>query len=122
MTEVTNSNNEVNRGDIVWVDFKGCYGNIQGGVRPALILQNNKGNHYSPTVILCTLTTKSKKLGQPTHILAKKEETGLPQDSVIQLENIQTVNKFQILKFAGKATDNIIQKVDNAIKVSLSLA
>ncbi len=120
MTEVAKRNN-VSRGDIIWVDFKDYYGNVQGGIRPALVLQNNKGNHYSPTVILCTLTTKNKKLSQPTHILASKEETGLPQDSIIQLENIQTVNKFQIIKFAGKLKDEILQQVNNAIKVSLSL-
>lgn len=112
---------DISRGDIVWVDFNNYYGNIQGGVRPALILQNNKGNKFSPTVILCTLTTQSKKLNQPTHILAKKEDTGLPKDSVIQLENIQTVNKFQIIKCAGRVTKNILNQVNNAIKISLSV-
>ncbi len=120
MTEVANKY-DVARGDIIWVDFKDYYGNVQGGIRPALVLQNNKGNRYSPTVILCTLTTKNKKLNQPTHILASKDETGLPQDSVIQLENIQTVNKFQIIKFAGRLTNNLLQQVNSAIKVSLSL-
>ena len=112
----------IHRGDIVWVDFSNFNGNLQNGVRPALILQNDKGNIYSPTVILCTLTTKMKKLNQPTHILATKENTGLPKDSIIQLENIQTVNKFQIVSIIGKINNKVLSKVDDAIRLSLALA
>lgn len=113
---------QVSRGDIVWVAFNNDYnGHIQGGTRPAIILQNNKGNHYSPTVIVSTITTKQKKSNMPTHVFASKQDTGLPSDSTIQLESIMVVNKSQIVQSVGKAKQALLDKVNNALRISLAI-
>ena len=118
--KVTTKDN-VKRGNIVLVDFGDYYGSIQGGVRPAIILQNNMGNYYSPTVILAKITSQNKKENLPTHIPIAKDGTGLRKDSVILLEQIMTVNKFQIIKNIGQAKQSTLDEVNNAFKISLAL-
>ena len=111
----------INRGDIVWVDFGEYNGSIQGGIRPAIVLQNNMGNYHSPTVIVAKITSQHKKENLPTHIPVRSNETGLRKDSVILLEQIMTINKFQVLKNIGQAANSALKRVDNAAKISLAL-
>ena len=93
--------NEVFWGDIVMCDFGASYGCEQGGRRPALVVQNDVGNKYSPTVIVCPITTKSKK-SLPTHIVVTPQETGLREISTILFEQVRSVDKTRIKLQDGK--------------------
>ena len=111
----------ISRGDIVWVDFGEYNGSIQGGIRPAIVIQNNIGNYHSTTIIVAKITSQNKKENLPTHIPVRKNETGLRKDSVILLEQIFTINKFQVLKNIGQAASSALERVDNAARISLAL-
>ncbi|MBR3809178.1 MAG: type II toxin-antitoxin system PemK/MazF family toxin [Clostridia bacterium] len=110
----------VKRGDIYYVDFDLMIGSVQAGMRPVVVIQNDTGNKHSTTLIVATITSKSeKKRKMPTHIVINIE--GLSKESIIQLEQITTIDKQQILKFVGTIPSSIMEEVDNAIKISLGL-
>ena len=88
------------RGDIYLVDLGEHRGNIQGGVRPVINIQNNSGNFFGPTLIVVPLTTELKKLGQPTHYVIEKQR-GLNETSMSEAEQIVTINKCQVFKYLG---------------------
>lgn len=113
---------KVKRGDIIMVRLYG-HGNIQEGFRPAIIVQNNAGNRFSPTTIVVPLTSKIKQTSQPTHELIRTEDTeGLREDSMALCEQIVTINKTDITKKIGIITNQqIMNNVSRACAVSLAL-
>ena len=119
--EVNNVSRIVKRGDIFYIDC-GVQENssVQGGVRPCIVIQNNRGNRYSPVVIVAVITSKINKTKLPTHVLIGKE-CGLDTDSVILLEQIRPIDKNKLGTYLGKATSSIIDKVDKAIQISLEV-
>jgi len=111
----------VKRGDIYYADLSPVVGSEQGGVRPVLIVQNDVGNRYSPTVIAAAITSKMGKTRLPTHIDVYAEKVGLAKDSVILLEQIRTIDKKRLGEKMGHLDDEVMQAVDNAISVSFGL-
>ena len=109
------------RGDIYYADMKPYVGSEQGGIRPVVVIQNNQGNYYAPTIIVATITSRAdKKLGQPTHFLIKKN-AALTKPSVVQLEQLFTIDKHRVQRYLGKLTQRELRLVDQALTVSLSL-
>ena len=114
--------NSVKRGDIFYADLSPVVGSEQGGVRPVLIIQNDTGNRYSPTVIAAAITSQTGKAKLPTHIdLPVEESCGLSRDSVVLLEQVRTLDKRRLREHMGKLDDTVMKKVDNAIAVSFGL-
>ena len=107
------------RGDIYFVRLDNRTGSEQSGTRPAVILQNDVGNSCSPTLIVATLTSKTeKKATQPTHCLVEPE--GL-EPSIVQAEQIFTIDKSRVKRFVGHLTPEEMGRVDDAVKISLAL-
>lgn len=111
---------QIMRGDIYYAKLGKKVGSVQGKIRPVVVLQNNKGNKHSPTLIVATITSKSrKKHSLPTHVVFRMDD--LPFESVVQLEQITTIDKKQLLNFVNQMPEPAMKRVDEAIKVSLSL-
>ena len=119
--KLSNVNLEIKRGDLYYADLSPVVGSEQGGVRPVLIIQNNIGNKYSPTVIIAAITSQINKAKLPTHIEISANEYGLNKDSVILLEQIRTIDKKRIREKIGCLDDNVMLKVDNGLQISLGL-
>ena len=111
----------VKRGDIYYADLSPVVGSEQGGLRPVLIIQNDVGNRYSPTVIAAAITSRMSKTRLPTHIDIYADKAGLAKDSVILLEQIRTLDKRRLKEKMGHLDDDAMQRVDNAIAVSFGL-
>lgn len=112
----------IKRGDIFYADLSPVVGSEQGGLRPVLIVQNDVGNKYSPTVIAAAITSQMTKTRLPTHIDVYAENFGLSRDSVILLEQIRTIDKRRLREKMGHIDDGLMQKVNDAISVSFGLA
>ena len=113
---------EVVRGDIFIADLDPVVGSEQGGVRPVLIIQNDTGNRYSPTVIAAAITSQTGKARLPTHIdLPVDQNCGLSRDSVILLEQVRTLDKKRLRERMGHVEERVMSRVDNAIAVSFGL-
>ncbi len=112
----------VKRGDIFYADLSPVVGSEQGGLRPVLIVQNDIGNKYSPTVIAAAITSKLDKAKLPTHIDVYAEEFGLSKNSVVLLEQIRTLDKRRLREKMGHLDDVLMQRVNDAITVSFGLA
>ena len=113
------SNWKFQRGDIYFVKLEAGVGSEQNGARPVVILQNDVGNIYSPTLIVAALTSKTdKKVTQATH--CQVEEDGL-KPSIVQAEQIFTIDKSRVLKFVGHLSPENMRRVDDAVKISLAL-
>ena len=111
----------IKRGDIFYADLSPVVGSEQGGVRPVLIVQNDIGNKFSPTVICAAITSQINKAKLPTHVELKAEEQGLSKDSVVLLEQVRTVDKRRLREKVGVLDDDLIIKVDMALGVSIGL-
>ncbi len=111
----------VKRGDIYYADLSPVVGSEQGGLRPVLIVQNDVGNKYSPTVIAAAITSQIGKNRMPTHIEVLADNFGLAKDSVILLEQIRTIDKQRLKEKMGHLDDSIMKKVNDAIGVSFGL-
>ncbi|NLV51339.1 MAG: type II toxin-antitoxin system PemK/MazF family toxin [Clostridiales bacterium] len=111
----------VRRGDIYYADLSPVIGSEQGGMRPVLIVQNDTGNKYSPTVIAAAITSQINKAKLPTHIELGAKNYGLSRDSVILLEQIRTIDKRRLKEKMGKLDDRLMNRVDDAIAVSFGL-
>lgn len=111
----------VKRGDIFYADLSPVVGSEQGGVRPVLVIQNDVGNKYSPTVIVAAITSQINKAKLPTHIEIAGDEYGLSKDSVVLMEQIRTIDKKRLKEKIGHMDDNICSKIDEALKVSFDL-
>ena len=108
------------RGDIYLANLNPFKGSEQGGTRPVLVLQNNDGNFYCPTLIVAPITTKLKKLNMPTHCCFEKVR-GLPEPSMVSLEQIKTIDKSRVQKYLGKMTREQMREVEDAIRESLGM-
>ena len=111
----------IKRGDIYYADLSPVVGSEQGGLRPVLIVQNDIGNKYSPTVIAAAITSRMSKTKLPTHIDIYASEVGLAKDSVVLLEQIRTLDKRRLREKMGHLTPSVMQKIDTAISVSFGL-
>ena len=111
----------IRRGDIFYADLSPVIGSEQGGLRPVLIVQNDVGNRYSPTVIAAAITSKMGKAKMPTHIDVSAPDVGLAKDSVILLEQIRTLDKQRLKEKMGHLDDATMRVVNNAIQVSFGL-
>lgn len=110
---------EIKRGDIYYADLSPVVGSEQGGVRPVLIIQNDIGNKYSPTVIVCAITSQLTKAKLPTHIELASKEYNLPKDSVCLLEQIRTLDKRRLQEKISYIGGQKMKEVDRAILISL---
>lgn len=111
----------IKRGDIYYADLSPVVGSEQGGVRPVLIVQNDIGNKYSPTVIAAAVTSQINKAKLPTHIEISAQEYGLIKDSVILLEQVRTIDKKRLREKIGHLDSNLMVRVDEALQVSFGL-
>ncbi|MGY6281055.1 type II toxin-antitoxin system PemK/MazF family toxin [Faecalibacterium prausnitzii] len=111
------------RGDIYYADMEPHIGSEQGGTRPVVVLQNDIGNRYAPTLIVATVTSRTeKKRYQPTHVLIA-HNTAFEKPSVVQLEQkIFTIDKSRIQRFLGRITQNEMQEIEKGVVSSLALA
>ena len=112
----------VKRGDIFYADLSPVVGSEQGGLRPVLIIQNDVGNRYSPTVIAAAITSKMDKTKLPTHIDVFAERVGLAKDSVILLEQVRTLDKRRLKEKMGHLDEEMMNMVNAAIAVSFGLS
>jgi mRNA interferase MazF len=111
----------VKRGDIFYADLSPVVGSEQGGIRPVIILQNDIGNKYSPTIIIAAITSQINKAKLPTHVEISSEEYGLNKDSVVLLEQIRTLDKKRLKEKIGHMTEGDMKKVDTALLISVGL-
>ena len=111
----------IKRGDIFYADLRPVIGSEQGGIRPVIILQNDAGNRYSPTVICAAITSKINKAKLPTHVPLDGRKCELEKDSVILLEQIRTIDKQRLKEFVCHIDPDMMKNVDQAIRVSLEL-
>ena len=109
------------RGDVFYADLRPVVGSEQGGVRPVLIIQNDVGNKYSPTVICAAITSKLNKAKLPTHIELEAKKYGLVKDSVILLEQLRTIDKQRLKDKVCHLDSDIMKRVNNSLLVSLEL-
>ena len=116
-----NTNLDIKRGYLYYADLSPVVGSEQGGVRPVLIIQNDIGNKYSPTVIVAAITSQINKAKLPTHIEISAHEYGLNKDSVILLEQIRTIDKKRLREKNGCLDKDMMLKVDNSLQISLGL-
>ena len=112
----------VKRGDIYYADLSPVVGSEQGGVRPVLIIQNDTGNRYSPTVIAAAITSQTGKAKLPTHIdLPVDHSCGLSRDSIVLLEQVRTLDKHRLKEKMGRLGPEAMSRVDRALSVSFGL-
>ena len=109
----------IKRGELYYADLSPVVGSEQGGIRPVLVVQNDVGNKYSPTVIAAAVTSKINKAKLPTHIELPCNSYGLQKDSVILLEQIRTLDKRRLKERIGELNENTMTRVDKAILISL---
>ncbi|MBQ6420677.1 MAG: type II toxin-antitoxin system PemK/MazF family toxin [Clostridia bacterium] len=111
----------VRRGDIFYADLSPVVGSEQGGTRPVLIIQNDLGNRYSPTVIAAAITSRKYKAELPTHIRVSAAESGLTQDSIVLLEQVRTLDKTRLREHMGTLPAGDMRRVNQALSVSFGL-
>jgi mRNA interferase MazF len=111
----------IRRGDIYYADLSPVIGSEQGGVRPVLIVQNNVGNRFSPTVIAAAITSQRAKANLPTHIMLNAQTTGLAKDSVVLLEQVRTIDKHRLKERMGRLDNTSMTQVDQALSISFGL-
>ncbi len=111
----------IKRGDIFYADLSPVIGSEQGGVRPILVVENDVGNKYSPTVIAAAITSKINKAHLPTHIELDSKEFGLTKESVILLEQIRTIDKIRLKEKIGHLDDDRMKAVNEALNISFGL-
>ena len=111
----------VKRGDIYYANLSPVVGSEQGGHRPVLVIQNDVGNKYSPTVIVVAITSQISKGKLPTHVEISSRYSNLEKDSVILLEQLRTIDKRRLKEKVTHLSDEVMGMIDEAIKVSLGL-
>lgn len=112
----------IRRGELYFADLDPVVGSEQGGRRPVLILQNDTGNRFSPTVIVAALTTRTEKARLPTHILVRAHQCGLDRDSVILLEQLRTVDKRRLGARLGVLPASVLREAERALRISLGVS
>ena len=111
----------VKRGELYFADLSPVVGSEQGGVRPILVVQNDIGNKYSPTIIAAAITSKINKAKLPTHIELSSKEYGLEKDSVVLLEQIRTIDKTRLKEKIGEITEEKMSQINKAMLISLGV-
>lgn len=111
----------IKRGDIYYADLSPVVGSEQGGIRPVLIVQNNVGNKFSPTVIAAAITSQQSKANLPTHIPLNADTSGLARNSVVLLEQVRTIDKKRLKEKMGSIDERSMNAVNNAISISFGL-
>ena len=112
----------IKRGEIYYADLSPVVGSEQGGMRPVLIVQNDVGNKFSPTVIAAAITSQKDKAKLPTHISLPCGETGLARDSVVLLEQVRTLDKKRLREKMGKLDEPSMGQIDRALSISFGLS
>jgi mRNA interferase MazF len=112
---------DVKRGYIFYADLSPVVGSEQGGIRPVLVIQNDVGNRYSPTVIVAAITSQIDKAKLPTHVEVSAADYNLEKDSVILLEQIRTIDKQRLEKKITELDERLMRKVDEALRISIGL-
>ncbi len=110
----------IKRGDVFYADFDPAVGSEQGGVRPAVVVQNNVGNMHSPTVIVAPITSKLSKSTLPTHVLLPAQSCGLPQDSMVLLEQVRVLDKTRLRERIG-ALSSGFEQINHGLTVSFGI-
>lgn len=111
----------VKRGDVFFADLSPVVGSEQGGVRPVLVIQNDIGNRFSPTVIVAAITAQIQKAKLPTHVEINAEQHGFDRDSVILLEQIRTIDKQRLTDKITHLDEAMMRKVNDSLQISLGL-
>ena len=111
----------VKRGQIYLANLSPVVGSEQGGLRPVLVVQNNKGNRYSPTVIVAAITSQTGKHKLPTHIPLEDSKFGLRKDSIILLEQVRTIDRSRLKEYIGRVDNLLLGQVDRALAVSFGM-
>ncbi|GLY11792.1 MULTISPECIES: type II toxin-antitoxin system PemK/MazF family toxin [Bacillaceae] len=111
----------VKRGDVYFADLSPVVGSEQGGVRPVLVVQNDIGNRFSPTIIVAAITAQIQKAKLPTHVEIDAKRYGFERDSVILLEQIRTIDKQRLTDKITQLDEEMMEKVDEALQISLGL-
>jgi len=111
----------VKRGDMFYADLSPVVGSEQGGVRPVLVIQNDIGNKFSPTVIIAAITSQINKAKLPTHVEINAQEYGIQKDSVILLEQVRTIDKKRLREKIGHLDDKLMEQVNDALSISFGL-
>ncbi|MBB6633496.1 type II toxin-antitoxin system PemK/MazF family toxin [Cohnella thailandensis] len=111
----------VKRGDVFYADLSPVVGSEQGGVRPVLVIQNDIGNRFSPTVIVAAITAQIQKAKLPTHVEIDSKLHGLDRDSVVLLEQIRTIDKQRLTDKITHLDEEMMRKVDDALLISVGL-
>ncbi|MBM4765385.1 type II toxin-antitoxin system PemK/MazF family toxin [Bacillus sp. B15-48] len=111
----------VKRGDVYFADLSPVVGSEQGGVRPVLVIQNDIGNRFSPTVIIAAITAQIQKAKLPTHVEIDAKRYGFERDSVLLLEQIRTIDKQRLTDKITHLDDEMMEKVNEALQISLGL-
>ena len=111
----------VKRGDVYFADLSPVVGSEQGGVRPVLVIQNDIGNRFSPTVIVAAITAQIQKAKLPTHVEIDAQKYGFERDSVILLEQIRTIDKQRLTDKITHLDEEMMDRVDEALQISLGL-
>ncbi len=114
-------NVNVRRGDIYYADLSPVVGSEQGGTRPVLIVQNDVGNRFSPTVIAAAITSQKDKARLPTHIQLNSAGSGLAKDSIVLLEQIRTIDKRRLKEHMGRLDDQSMSRINQALEISFGL-
>jgi mRNA interferase MazF len=112
---------KIRRGDILLADLNPVIGSEQGGSRPVLVIQNDIGNKYSPTVIIAAITACVTKVNMPTHVVINQHIAGLSKDSVVLAEQIRTIDKTRLIQKIGVLPTSLLSEVDKALFISLGL-
>lgn len=111
---------EIKRGQIWYADLSPVVGSEQGGYRPILIIQNDIGNKYSPTIIGAVITSRHTKANLPTHIWLNAE-CGLPKESMVECEQVRTLDKRRLKDFMGQVSEEVMKEIDKGLKISFAL-
>ena len=111
---------EIKKGQIYYADLSPVVGSEQGGYRPVLIIQNDMGNRYSPTTIIAVITTRKTKANLPTHVWLNSE-CGLPKESMVECEQVRTIDKKRLKSFMGQVSEEVMKEIDKGLKVSFAL-
>ena len=112
----------VHRGDIYYADLSPVVGSEQGGIRPVLIVQNDVGNRFSPTVIAAAITSQKDKAKLPTHIQLSTGASGLARESIVLLEQVRTLDKRRLKECMGRLDTESMHKIDRALSISFGLS